>query len=86
MASRLLFLCAQGSSRALLAASLLSGQAGNRWEAWCSPTRDEPGRALAQQVLFEQGIDPISPDRHIQPAFGMRWDQGIVLCSGAADT
>jgi hypothetical protein len=44
MASRLLFLCARGSSRALLAASI------------------------------------------IEPAFGMQWDEGIVLCSGASGT
>jgi hypothetical protein len=43
MASRLLFLCARGSSRALLAAS-------------------------------------------IEPSFGMQWDEGIVLRSGATGT
>ena len=85
MASRLLFLCARGSSRALLAASILNAQADNRWEVWSSPARDEQGRTLALQVLYEQGIVPISPHRLIQPTFGMRWNEGIVLCSGAAD-
>jgi hypothetical protein len=85
MASRLLFLCARESSRALLAASVLNAQADNRWEVWSSPTQDEQGRTLAQQVLYEQGFVPISPDRLIQPTFGIRWNEGIVLCSSAAD-
>jgi protein-tyrosine-phosphatase len=86
MASRILFLCARGSSRSLIAASLLSAQAGHYWEVWSTPAQDAPGLQLAEQVLHEQGIALISPDSLIQPTFGMRWDEGIVLCSGAAET
>jgi len=86
MASRVLFLCARGSSRSLIAASLLSAQAGNRWEVWSTPTQDALGLQLAGQVLHEQGIRLISPDFIIQPTFDMRWDEGIILCSGAAET
>ena len=86
MASRILFLCARASSRSLLAASLLSAQAGNRWQVWSTPTQDALGLQLVGQVLHEQGIRLISPDFIIQPTFGMRWDEGIILCSGAAET
>ena len=86
MTSRILFLCARGSSRSLLAASLLSAQAGNRWEAWSTPTQDAPGLQLAGQALHEKGIALIPSSFLIQPTFGMRWDEGIVLCSGAAET
>jgi hypothetical protein len=86
VASRILFLCARGSSRSLLAASLLSARAGNRWEAWSTPTQDAWGLQLAEQVLYEQGIVLISSSFLIQPTFGMRWEEGIILCSGATDT
>ncbi len=52
MTGRILFVCAQKSSRALLAASLLH----------------------------------LPSNRLIQPLFGQRWEQGIVLCSGSTDT
>lgn len=86
MAIRTLFLCAQGLSRAYLAASLLTAVADNRFDVWATPTQDEHGLRLSQQVLQEQGIAPIAADRLIQPTFEMRWDEGIVLCNGAADT
>lgn len=86
MAPRILFLCARGSSRSLVAASLLAAQAGNRWEVWSTPTQDASGLQLAEHVLHEQGIAPISSSFLIQPTFGMRWDEGVILCSGAAET
>jgi protein-tyrosine-phosphatase len=85
MASRILFLCARGSSRALLAASILEVLAEGRWDVWSTPTQDEQGRVLAEQVLHEQAIPLLASARLIQPTFGMRWDEGIVLCSGATD-
>ena len=85
MVSRILFLCARGSSRALLAASILEVLAEGRRDVWSTPTQDEQGHVLAEQVLHEQGIPPLASDRLIQPTFGMRWDEGIVLCSGATD-
>ncbi|GAC1342398.1 MAG: hypothetical protein NVS4B7_01830 [Ktedonobacteraceae bacterium] len=86
MTARLLFLCARGSSRSLLAASILASQVESHWEVWSSPTQDEHGSELAERVLREQGIALIAPDHLIQPAFGMQWDEGIILCSGATDT
>jgi len=86
MASRILFLCARGSSRSLLAASLLAARAGNRWEVWSTPTQDVRDLQLAEQVLYEQGNVLISSSFLIQPSFGMRWEEGIILCSGATDT
>ena len=86
MTARIMFLCARGSSRSIFAASLLAAHAGERWEAWGTPTHDEQGRFLAEQVLRERGTAAIPFDRLIQPAFGMHWDEGVVLCSGATDT
>ena len=86
MTARILFLCARGSSRSLLAASILSFKASSRYEVWSTPTHDEQGQTLAEQVLQEQNIPLLSPDHFIQPTFGMRWDEGIVLCSGMTDT
>ncbi|MEO8971211.1 MAG: hypothetical protein ABI406_06375 [Ktedonobacteraceae bacterium] len=86
MTSRILFLCARGSSRALLAASILAAKASERYDVWSTPTQDERGRSRAEQVLQEQHIPLLSSDHFIQPTFGMQWDEGIVLCSGMADT
>jgi len=86
VASRILFLCARASSRSLIAASLLSAQAGTHWEVWSTPTQDAPGQQLAEHVLHEHGIALISSGFLIQPTFGMRWDEGVILCSGAAET
>jgi len=86
MASRLLFLCARGSGRALLAASLLQSLVGNRFEVWSTTTQDAQDHALIEHMLQEQGVALLAPDHLIQPAFGLRWDEGIVLCSGLADT
>lgn len=86
MTARVLFLCDQGSSRALLAASLLHAQNASQWEAWGTPAYEEQGTNLVEQVLQEQGIALLPSDRLIQPAFGQRWEQGVVLCSGGTDT
>lgn len=86
MPSRLLFLCAHGSGRALLAASLLQSVAGNRFEIWSTPVQDAQEQGLVETILQEQAIAPLSPDHLIQPRFGLQWDEGIVLCSGMTDT
>ena len=85
MTSRIIFLCARGSSRSLLAASTFSANVGHNWDVWGTPTQDVHGRSLAERVLHEQGIALIAPDHLVQPTFGMQWDEGIVLCSGATD-
>jgi hypothetical protein len=85
MTEHLLFFCASGSSRALMAASLLCTYT-TRWQVWSTPPQDERERSTAEAVLQEMGIVPISSDRFILPTFQMRWDEGIVLCSRASDT
>jgi protein-tyrosine-phosphatase len=86
MKSRILFLCARSSSRSLLAASILVNKASDRYDVWSTPTQDARGSILAKQVLQEQQVSLLTPEHFIQPTFGMRWDEGIVLCSGAAET
>jgi hypothetical protein len=86
MTARILFLCAQQSGRALLAASLLHAQSTTQWEAWSTPPGAEQETALIKQILQERGITLLPPDHLILPTFGMRWDQGIILCSGTTDT
>jgi hypothetical protein len=85
MTERLLFFCASGSSRAEIAASLLCMHT-TRWQVWSTPPQDERERMMAEAVLKEMGIIPISSDRFILPTFQMRWDEGIVVCSGSSDT
>ena len=86
MASRLFFLCARGSGRALLAASLLHSTAGERFEIWSSPTHHAQEYALIERLLQEQSVVPLALDHLIQPTFGLRWDEGIILCSGLTAT
>ena len=86
MASRLLFLCARGSGRALLAASLLQSTAGNCFAIWSSPVHDTQEYALVERLLQEQGVALLASEHLIQPTFGLRWDEGIILCSGLTAT
>jgi protein-tyrosine-phosphatase len=86
MSSRILFLCAHGSGRAMLAASLLQSMAADRFEIWSTPIQDAREHALVETTLQEQGVVLLSPDRLIQPTFGLRWDEGIILCSGQTDS
>ncbi len=86
MVSRILFLCSRGSSRSLLAASMLSFMAKSQYDVWGTPTQDVQGRDFAEQVLREQGIPLLAPDHLTQPTFGMQWDEGVVLCSGITDS
>ncbi len=72
MASRLLFLCARGSGRALLAASLLQSMARNRFDIWSTPPQQTQDRALVAHILQEQGVALLAPDRLTQPTFGLR--------------
>jgi len=86
MSTRVFFLCAQGSDRALLAASLLHAQSATEWEAYSPPPSNGRVAPAVEQVLQEQGLALLPSDRLILPVFGVHWDQGIVLCSGMADT
>ena len=86
MASRLFILCASRSGRALLAASLLQSTAGNLFDIWSSPAQDTQEYALIERIVQEQDVPLISSDHLIQPTFGLRWDEGIILCSGLTAT
>lgn len=86
MSSRILFLCARGSGRALLAASILYSVAAHRFDIWNTPLQDAHEYALVETVLQEQAITPLAPDHFTQPAFGLQWDEGVILCSGMTDT
>ncbi len=65
MASRLLFLCARGSGRALLAASLLQSTAGNRFDIWSSPAQDAQEHALIERIVQEQDVTLLASDHLI---------------------
>jgi protein-tyrosine-phosphatase len=83
MPGRVLFVCALGSGRALLAAGLLQSLGADRWEASsASPATNRHDIALVEQVLREQGRTPLSTDRCVLPAGGMTWEEIILLCSG----
>ena len=86
MPERLLFVCSQGSDRAVLAASLAQVLAAGRWEVWSTPPADQQSLALIEQVLHEQGRTMLSADRFVQPTSGMVWEDMIILCSGATAT
>jgi hypothetical protein len=86
MALRLFFLCARGSGRGLLAASLLQSTAGNHFDIWSAPTHDTQEQVLIERLLQEQGVPLLASEHLIQPTFGLRWDEGIILCSGLTAT
>jgi hypothetical protein len=86
MIARLLFLCARGSGRALLTASLLQAIAGDRFDVWSTPPQDAQESALVERILQEQDVALLAADHLVQPVFGMHWDEGIILCSGSSDT
>jgi hypothetical protein len=86
MPLRLLFLCASGSGRALMAASLLQSVSANRFEIWSTPIQHVQEQVLVETTLQEQAIALLSPDRIIQPRFGLQWDEGVILCSGKVYT
>ncbi len=82
----ILFLCAHRSVREIMAASLLTAQAHEEWDIWIAPgTFVVEDVALACQVLNEVHIPFLSSPQTAEPSFERSWDEGIVLCSGAAD-
>lgn len=84
---RLLILCSRRSVRALMAASMLAAWARERWDVWSTPVVDGPREFdLARQVLDEIGVPLLMTPQTSEPMFGLSWDEGIVLCSGLADT
>jgi hypothetical protein len=87
MQKRALFVCARGTGRALLAASLLQATDPDHWEAWWSAALvDRQGTAIVEQILHEQGRVALSVDRCVVPTSTMAWEDIIILCSGVTDT
>ncbi len=83
---RILFLCAHRSVREIMAASLLAAQAFVEWDIWIAPgTFGAQEIALVRRVLDEIHIPLLSPFQIAEPSFDRSWDEGIVLCNGAAD-
>ena len=84
---RLLFLCAQRSVRALMAASLLATRTYEPWDIWSTPVSDDAQeQELARRVFDEMGIALLTSPRISEPSFGLTWDEGVILCSGLTDT
>jgi hypothetical protein len=84
---RLFFLCASRSIRALMAASLLTARTRMPWDIWHTPAHvPQEEYELARQVLDEMGIALLPASQGTEPNFGLAWDEGIILCSGLADT
>ncbi len=84
---RVLFLCSHRSIRSLMAASLLAARAREPWDIWSTPvTGDEQDVDLARQALDEMGIPLLISAQTTEPSFGLSWEEGVILCSGLADT
>ena len=84
---RVLFLCANRSIRSLMAASLFAAQVQEPWDIWSIPvTGDAQDVDLARQALGELGIPLLIPAQTTEPSFGLSWEEGVILCSGLADT
>lgn len=84
---RIIFLCANRSIRAHMAASLLLARVRAPWEVLCTPLFGEPQqRDFAQRVFDEIGIPFLSSLQTLEPPFGCTFDEGIILCSGEAAT
>ena len=82
----ILFLCAQRSVRALMAARLLAAQEPHVWDIWIASASLSSDRgALVRQVLDEIHVPLLTSPQTAEPSFDCSWDEGIVLCSGATD-
>ena len=86
MKKRLLFLDAKRTVRSQIAASILVFKDGDQWDIWSTPIQDSQEWVFAQQVLEEIGISLLASPQTTEPAFGLHWAEGIILCSGLEDT
>lgn len=83
---RILFLCAHRSVRELMVASLLAAQAPHEWDIWIAPgTFPAQETAFVRHILDEVHMPLLSSLQTAEPSFDYSWDEGVVLCSGAAD-
>jgi protein-tyrosine-phosphatase len=84
---RIFFLCANRSIRAHMAASLLLSRVQTQWDVWGTPvSATSQQHDFAQRVLDEIGVSLLSSPQTSEPAFGLSWDEGVILCSGEAAT
>ena len=86
MKKRILFLCAQRSIRSQIAESILTMRGHEQWDVWSTPIEEQQERVLAQNVLADIGIPLVETPQTTEPYFGLQWDDGVILCSGMADT
>lgn len=83
---RILFLCAQSTPRALMAASLLAAQGHEGWNIWSTPiTTYIQDIDLMRRVLDEIAIPLLLAPQVAEPRFDLAWNEGVVLCSGNTD-
>ena len=85
---RIFFLCAYRSIRGLMAASILAAQTPNEWDIWIAPeTFTTQDIVLVRQVFDEVHIPLLTSPQTAEPSFdqAFTFDEGVVLCSGAAD-
>jgi hypothetical protein len=86
MKKRILFLCAQRSVRSQMAESILTFRGHAQWDIWSTPIHESQERTFALKILEEIGIPLVETPQTTEPYFGLRWDEGVILCSGMADT
>jgi protein-tyrosine-phosphatase len=86
MKKRILFLCAQNSVRSQMAESILKSRGHELWDVWSTPILDQQERTLAHIALAEIGIPLVDTPQTTEPSFGLSWNDGVILCSGIADT
>jgi protein-tyrosine-phosphatase len=86
MKKRILFLCAQLSIRSQMAESILTLIGHEQWDVWSTPLQEQQERTLAHNVLAEIRIPLVETPQTTEPYFGLSWEDGVILCSGMADT
>jgi hypothetical protein len=68
-----------------MAASLLAEHV-DEWDIWnTAATFEIQDVDLVRQVLTEVGVPLLLSPQTAEPSFALSWDEGVVLCSGAAD-
>ena len=86
MKKRILFLCAQHSIRSQMAESILIAKGGyDQWDVWSSPIHGN--KSVFLLTMSSRKLASLSKTpQTTQPYFGLPWDEGVILCSGMADT
>jgi hypothetical protein len=70
-----------------MAASILVARARAPWDVWSTPAVRYPQEdTVVRRVLDEIGISRLTSPQTTEPAFGLVWEEVIILCSGLAAT